>query len=153
MPTYEIRARVTGVLVEDGRLLLVKHKKQIADNRYWSLPGGKLEQGETLEAAMIREMLEETGLHVRIERLLYVCDKPEEDVSRIHFLFLLNRESGALKLPSNDFDDNSILDVQMIPIGQLSDPEYHFSPQFSELARNGFPGAGHYVGHKSRIGL
>lgn len=153
MPDYEIRARVTGVLVEEERLLLVKHKLPIADNRCWSLPGGKVEQGETLEQAILREMQEETGLHVRIDRLLYVCDKPEEAVSRIHFLFLLTKESGVLRLPTNEFDDNAIEAVEMIPVGQLTEPDYNFTPLFAELVHKGFPGAGHYKGHKSNIGL
>ena len=55
-----MRVRVTGVVIEDGRILLLN---QDADaGRSWSLPGGKLEDGETLAEALVREMKEETGL-------------------------------------------------------------------------------------------
>ena len=49
--------RVTGVLIEDGKILLVKQR--VSDERYWSLPGGRLEHSETIENALIREMGEE----------------------------------------------------------------------------------------------
>ncbi|WP_246066813.1 NUDIX domain-containing protein [Paenibacillus koleovorans] len=153
MSKYKIKARVTGILVEDGKLLLVKHSKPVAPGRFWSLPGGKLERGETLETGMLREMKEETGLDVQLGSLLYVCDKPEEEVSRIHFLFQLKRTSEDVQVPSNEFDENAILAVRWVPLEQLADPEYSFTPLFQDLALSGFPGAGEYKGHKSNIGL
>ncbi len=69
---YSFNIRVTGILIEDDKILLVKQK--VSDKRNWSLPGGKLERGETLEQALIREMNEETGFDVDIIKLLYVCD-------------------------------------------------------------------------------
>jgi ADP-ribose pyrophosphatase YjhB (NUDIX family) len=151
MDNYSIRARVTGVLIEEKRILLVKHKQKIDETRFWSLPGGKVEQGETLEYAIKREMFEETGLNVEILRLLYVCDKPEEQVSRIHFLFRLKKIDGALTLPSNLYDENNITDIKFVPFDQL---EYlNFSKVFLNLVLNDFPDAGQYKGHKSNIGL
>lgn len=64
MSKYDFNIRVTGILVEDNKILLVKQK--VSDKRNWSLPGGKLEQGETVEQGIIREMKEETGLDVEI---------------------------------------------------------------------------------------
>ena len=63
-----MRAQV--VLVRGDRILLARHKR--GENEYWVLPGGAVEPGETPEEAAIRETREETGLEVRIERLLYV---------------------------------------------------------------------------------
>ncbi len=77
------------------RVLLVRQKVDAA--RGWSLPGGRLEQGETLQEAMAREMLEETGLKPSIKRLLYVAEKPEAKL--IHITFELERISGGLACP------------------------------------------------------
>ena len=62
MSKYDFNIRVTGILIEDNKILLVKPK--VSDKRNWSLPSGKLEQGETIEQGIIREMKEETGLDV-----------------------------------------------------------------------------------------
>ncbi|MDZ4938597.1 NUDIX domain-containing protein, partial [Clostridium perfringens] len=69
-----LQVRVTGILIEDERILLVK--QSVSSERGWSLPGGRVEQGETLEEAMVREMEEETGLTTKVKKLLYLCDKP-----------------------------------------------------------------------------
>jgi len=151
MDNYSIRARVTGVLIEEKSILLVKHTEKVDENRFWSLPGGKVEQGETLEYAMKREMFEETGLNVEIQRLLYVCDKPEEQVSRIHFLFRLKKINGTITLPSNLYDDNNITDIRFVPFDQLE--HLNFSKVFINLVLKDFPDAGNYKGHKSNIGL
>jgi 8-oxo-dGTP diphosphatase len=55
-----------GVVVRDG-LVLVVHRPRYDD---WSLPKGKLEDGETWEAAAVREVLEETGVECRLLREL-----------------------------------------------------------------------------------
>jgi 8-oxo-dGTP diphosphatase len=52
---------VAGVIVDDeGRALLVQRR----DNGHWEPPGGVLEHGETIEEALRREVLEETGLEI-----------------------------------------------------------------------------------------
>ncbi|MCU5704384.1 NUDIX domain-containing protein [Bacillus wiedmannii] len=143
-----MQVRVTGILIEDEEVLLVKQK---VANRNWSLPGGRVENGETLEEAMIREMREETGLEVKIKKLLYVCDKPDANPSLLHITFLLERIEGEITLPSNEFDHNPIQDVQMVPIKDLS--QYGFSEIFITLISEGFASAGSYQGLKQNIGL
>ncbi|EMY4796573.1 NUDIX hydrolase [Bacillus pacificus] len=143
-----MQVRVTGILIEDEKVLLVKQK---VANRNWSLPGGRVENSETLEVAMIREMREETGLEVKIKKLLYVCDKPDVRPSLLHITFLLERIEGEITLPSNEFDHNPIHDVQMVPINELS--HYGFSETFIKLVNEGFANAGNYQGLKQNVGL
>ncbi|MED0978567.1 NUDIX hydrolase [Bacillus paramycoides] len=146
--TNLMQVRVTGILIEDEKVLLVKQK---VANRNWSLPGGRVENGEMLEEAMTREMREETGLETKIKKLLYVCDKPGTIPSLLHITFLLERVTGELTLPSNEFDHNPIHDVQMVEIEKLSN--YGFSGVFIKLVSEGFLNAGSYQGLKQNIGL
>ncbi|WP_240041339.1 NUDIX domain-containing protein [Paenibacillus ginsengarvi] len=148
MDRYEFRVRVTGVLIEKERILLVK--QQVGD-RGWSLPGGKAEAGETLEQAIIRELAEETGLNVQVEKLLYLCDLPEARPPILHVTFLLRKLSGELRMPTGEFETTPIADVRMVPVAELE--LYGFSRKFAELAASRFPDAGTYRGHKSAIGL
>lgn len=57
----------------DGAVLLVKRGRQ-PEQGHWGLPGGKVDWMEKLEDAVVREVLEETGLRVAVERLLCVVD-------------------------------------------------------------------------------
>jgi 8-oxo-dGTP diphosphatase len=65
------RIRCVGAVVFDGagRLLLVRRAREPGRGR-WSIPGGRVEAGETDHRALIREVAEETGLAVEVIRLL-----------------------------------------------------------------------------------
>jgi 8-oxo-dGTP diphosphatase len=65
---------VGGVVIEGGRTLLIKRASEPLRGE-WSIPGGMLELGETLQAGVARELLEETGLHVRVLELIEVFDR------------------------------------------------------------------------------
>ena len=72
-----MNARVPGVgcgaaIVRDGRLLLVKRKRP-PEAGCWNLPGGKVDFGERVEDAIVREIAEETGLKIALLRPLGWC--------------------------------------------------------------------------------
>lgn len=57
---------VAGVVVDDaGRVLTIRRR----DNGHWEAPGGVLELNESPEAGVRREVAEETGMNVRVDRL------------------------------------------------------------------------------------
>jgi len=100
---------VGAVIVDAGRVVLVKRRYEPLAG-HWSLPGGTLELGETLEAGVAREMREETGLHVEVGPVIEVFDRimlDEERRVRYHFVlvdYLCRPVGGELKFGS-DVDD------------------------------------------------
>jgi 8-oxo-dGTP diphosphatase len=69
------RVSVWAIIFEGGRVLLA-HRRDID---WWNLPGGGMEAGETVEQALRREVLEETGLEVEIERVTGIYSKPQKN--------------------------------------------------------------------------
>jgi 8-oxo-dGTP diphosphatase len=65
---------VGGVVVDDGRALLIRRGSAPLEGQ-WSIPGGMLEVGETLEQGVARELAEETGLDVRVIELIEVFER------------------------------------------------------------------------------
>lgn len=57
----------------DGRILLIQRGRD-PERGHWGLPGGKVDWMETVEAAVVREIREETALEVTLLRLLCVAD-------------------------------------------------------------------------------
>ena len=79
---------VGGVVLSDQRVLLIRRGKQPLVGR-WSIPGGTVESGETLEQALVREMAEETGLEVEPQELLTVFDWIEREGDRVVFHYVI----------------------------------------------------------------
>ncbi len=64
---------IGGVAIRDGKILLVKRAHKPAEG-YWSIPGGRVEKGETLEEAVKREMLEECSVSVEVGDVVCVAE-------------------------------------------------------------------------------
>ncbi len=80
---------VGAVIVDDGRVLLVKRGRAPLKGE-WSLPGGAVEVGETLSAAIQREVLEETGLVVSVGPVVEVLDRIHTDGDgRVEYHYVL----------------------------------------------------------------
>jgi len=65
---------VGGVVIDAGRTLLIRRGSQPLKGE-WSIPGGLLEVGETLEQGVARELAEETGLEVHVVELIEVFER------------------------------------------------------------------------------
>jgi ADP-ribose pyrophosphatase YjhB (NUDIX family) len=97
---------VGGVIVKGQQVLLVRRAREPLRGQ-WSLPGGLVETGETLAAAVRREIAEETGLRVRVERIVEVLDRITRDSQKrvqFHYVlvdFLCRVQGGRLRAGSD----------------------------------------------------
>ena len=105
------------ILVDDGVVLVKRRYEPLAGQ--WSLPGGTLELGETLEAGAARETVEETGLVVSVGPVVEVFDRilvDENGSVRYHFVlvdYLCSPRGGTLRA-GTDVDD-----AVLVPVGAI----------------------------------
>jgi 8-oxo-dGTP diphosphatase len=94
-----IRIRVCLAVVEDQKILLVPHYHTDAGEVQWVVPGGKIEFGERLQVAAVREFYEETGLRTEVTGLLHVSEVilPEKPYHSITISFSGKAVGGELK--------------------------------------------------------
>jgi len=69
-----LRAGASATIFDDAREKVLLTRR--SDNGRWCLPGGGMDPGESASEACVREVLEETGLHVRVTRLIGVYTSP-----------------------------------------------------------------------------
>jgi 8-oxo-dGTP diphosphatase len=100
---------VGGVVIREGRALLIKRGSAPLEGQ-WSIPGGTLELGESLQGGVRRELLEETGIAVRVLELIEVFDRIFRDASgeiQYHFVivdYLCELVSGEANAASDVTD-------------------------------------------------
>ena len=102
------------MILVDGQVVLIKRRFEPLAGQ-WSLPGGTLEVGETLEAGTAREILEETGLVVDVGPVVEVFDRillDEERKVRYHFVLIdyLCRPLGGQLQHGSDVADVVLAD-------------------------------------------
>ncbi len=99
---------VGAVVVDGERVLLVRRGHEPLKGR-WSLPGGLIELGEKLEAAVIREVKEETGLLVEPVELIELLDRIHREGDRIRYHYViadyLCRVTGGNLQAASDADE------------------------------------------------
>ena len=84
-----------------GRVLLVRHHYEDEGRSIWMLPGGSIEDGETSRDAAMREALEETGLIIRVGRLLWHIEEAGERGQRFVNFFEASVIGGKPELGSD----------------------------------------------------
>jgi ADP-ribose pyrophosphatase YjhB (NUDIX family) len=103
---------VGAVVVDDGRLLLVRRGRGSAVGS-WSVPGGRVERGETLGEAVVRELREETALEGICEGFLGWVERIDDEH---HFVIL---DFTVTVLPGDPVAGDDATDVQWVPIDDV----------------------------------
>jgi mutator protein MutT len=133
---------VGGVIIDQGRALLIRRGGEPLRGQ-WSIPGGTLELGESLEHGVVRELREETGIEVRVLELIEVFDRifPDDTSGlsekkqrpRFHFVIVdyLCERIGGEPLAGSD-----VTDVAFATEGELE--QYHLTETATRVLKKAF---------------
>ena len=143
MGKRKVRVRAAAVVVRQGELLVVR--QQVHGRRVrWVLPGGGVDYGESIGEAARREVREETGLDVRIKKLLYIGDFLPGTKHVLDVIFLGHLKGG---MPTRQVEE--IEAIRFVPLAEVLDlpiaPPAVFE-RIVEDAPRGFPNDAVYVG-------
>ncbi len=126
------RYRVGGIIVEDGYVLLAGNERE---DYYYSIGGG-VHMNEKAEDAIVREVLEETGVHYEVERLAVIHENFFDGVGGLldglHCheisLYYLMKPRGTRELNSNSYTNGVKEEMYWLPIEDLD--KYKAFPTF-----------------------
>jgi 8-oxo-dGTP diphosphatase len=129
---------VGAVIIEGDRLLVIK-RGQAPLKGEWSLPGGALELGETLEEGVCREVLEETALIVMPISIVEVCDRISRDAEgrvQYHYVlvdYLCRVTGGTLACATDAADARWATLEELGPISTFTEQVIRKAFQMAEL--------------------
>lgn len=116
--SHKFLVGVTAFVVKKNQILLLKNTYQY----YWALPGGYLKKDESFQESIEREILEETGLKVKMDRILKV--KTVQNKPVLNIILICHVMKGILKVDQKEvqearfFDLNNLPDLDSMPIFQ-----------------------------------
>jgi ADP-ribose pyrophosphatase YjhB (NUDIX family) len=136
--------RLAAIIKRDGKLLLLQHQKKGA--RYWVLPGGRLQAGETLEAGLKRELREELGLRsVHVGALVIVCETLAPDRNVVNLIYQADIGEGR---PELDRTDSVLTGMDWVPVSRLAELDFRppIAATVAEVIASKFQGAARLLG-------
>lgn len=111
---------VGAIVIDKGAILLVKRDREPAKG-LWSLPGGRVEVGESLREALVREVREETGIEVDVDGMIGTAERivrnDEGDIA-FHYV-ILDYVCTARSVDIKAGDDAA--EVRWVPVGEIAD--------------------------------
>jgi ADP-ribose pyrophosphatase YjhB (NUDIX family) len=94
--------RCQAVILKDNKILVLRQYNYKRQEEYWMLPGGALEDGETEEEAIKRELKEETNLEVEIKGIIFDEPTNGKDMYQRYVTFLCVQIPGSVESIGNE---------------------------------------------------
>ena len=141
------RIRAAAIVVDQDKLLMVRHETPEKGKTFWIPPGGGVEGEESIFDCAKREVMEETGVDVDLDRVVYVRQwvDTELDYHNVEFFILANGSRG-MPAPGSDPGDSPftlmITDAKFVSREEMQDINVHpdmLRDEFWDHLQQGFP--------------
>jgi len=123
----KLRVRVCGILIEEGKILMIKHRSIGKNGMLWAPPGGGMQYGESAEKTIQREFEEETGLKINVDRYLFTHEFLNPPLHAIELFFEVSRLEGDLKRgydPEMHKDEQIIAQVAFLDMDKIKEIDH-----------------------------
>jgi 8-oxo-dGTP pyrophosphatase MutT (NUDIX family) len=132
------RIRSAAIVIDNDKILLVKHKHPKSGIEFWVPPGGGLEDSESIYDCAIRETYEETGLKVILGEIRYLREFVDPEHGEHHFEIFIQAKSfvGELTISNVNPDDSDGPYVKEVKF--LSQVEISGLTVYPEILKNEF---------------
>ena len=115
---------VGGIVFKGNRVLLARRNQEPGKGQ-WSLPGGMVELGETLEQALVREIREEAGIDIKIGGLARLLDRIiHDDGQRVQYHYVIV-DYWAEMVSGEPRAASDVSDLRFVPLGEVQSMEVH----------------------------
>jgi len=104
------------VLNDKGEVLLIKSNRYITQSEEWEIPAGRVDKGESLNDAAVRETLEETGYTISEPKLIYKYNPSNGSSDQVFTLF----KAIAIE-KEGQFDPNEVADIAWVSKGKIAE--------------------------------
>lgn len=112
MPYENPTPTVDVVIALEGGVVLIRRKNPPLG---WALPGGFVDKGERVEDAAVREALEETGLEVELQHLLYVYSDPARDARQHNLSVVFTATATGVPQGADDAAEAKVFALDALP--------------------------------------
>jgi 8-oxo-dGTP diphosphatase len=109
----------TGIILNDGFLLMVASCYPNHPQPLWNLPGGRQLPGELLEETVVREVFEETGLRVQPREVAYISESYDGDTHFVNVAFRVEVVGDDTSVAQHDAGSDHVVVVDWVPIEEL----------------------------------
>jgi ADP-ribose pyrophosphatase YjhB (NUDIX family) len=142
-----VKVRVVTILIRGAEILLMKHRR--LGLSYWVLPGGAIKEGETVSDCARRELLEETGLEVRLGKLVYLADviSPDRRKHTLNLFFLGEIIGGEFGVTPQKTLGEHLDEPHWMPLADLPRIYPPIAERLQEDVNRGFSEGAVYLGN------
>ena len=118
MKKYTGKTSTAIIPFQEDKILLIK-RNTVPFKGYWALPGGRMEPGENIEQTIVREVKEETGLDVVIDRVVgeYIEKGCKDNVEYEYYptCFAIKSVGGEIKKQESEIQEIKLFSLKTLP--------------------------------------